>query len=219
MADNPLRLGTLGGLHCTWREAEQPGGPLILLLHGLSGDEQVMWGLDRIIPRAAFVVSPRAPLPFAPGGFTWVDPGLIPGAPLEAYDPSARLLAEVVTATRALAGERRLVLMGFSQGAALALSAVALGRLSPEVVVVIAGLLPPGELPPWPGVPVFWGHGLRDELVPIERARDDVARLERAGAPLTYCEADVGHRLGPECLRGVRGWLAARGLDEPPTEA
>lgn len=189
------------------------------MLHGLSGDEQVMWGLDRVIPPAAFVVSPRAPFPFAPGGFSWVDPGLIPGAPLDAYDPSARDLAEVITAARSLAGERRVVLMGFSQGAALALSAVALGRLTPEVVVVIAGLLPPGELPAWPDVPVFWGHGLRDEMVPIERARGDVARLERAGAGLTYCEADVGHKLGPECLRGVRQWLAARGLDERPTEA
>ena len=41
---------------------------------------------------------------------------------------------------------------------------------------------------------------------------------EQAGAPVTYCEADVGHKLGSECLKGLRRWLAGLGLDERPTQ-
>ena len=219
MAETSRSRGLLAGLQCTWRESAVKDAPLVVLLHGLTGDEDVMWGLEPVIPRHAFSIAPRAPFAFAGGGFSWVDPaeGLDPALP--AYAGSVRLLAAMVAAAPVRAGEREVVLMGFSQGAALALAGVALGQLAPSAVVVMAGLLPPGELPAWPGVPVYWGHGLHDELVPVERARRDVARLEGAGAPVTYCEADVGHKLGPECLKGLRRWLAGLGLDERPTQA
>jgi phospholipase/carboxylesterase len=191
----------------------------VILLHGLSGDDEVMWGLEPVIPRLAYAVSPRAPFAFAGGGFSWVDPSEGPDAPLRAYADAVRRLVSLVEASREKAGDRSLVVMGFSQGAAVALASVALGQLAPSAIVAMAGLLPPGDLPSWPGVPVFWGHGLRDELVPIERARRDAARLEGAGAAVTFCEAQVGHKLGAECLKGVRRWLAELGLDERPSQA
>jgi phospholipase/carboxylesterase len=213
------RRGLVAGLHCTWRLPADAQAPLVVLLHGLSGDEDVMWGLEPVIPRRAYAVSPRAPFAFTAGGFSWVDPAEGPDTPLPAYAGAVRRLAGMVAAVREQPGERALVLMGFSQGAAVALASVGLGQLTPSAIVVMAGLLPPGELPPWPAVPVFWGHGRRDDLIPIERARRDVARLERAGTPVTFCEADVGHKLGAECLKGVRRWLAGLGLDDQPPEA
>lgn len=218
MAESSRLRGLLAGLHCTWRASAAAGAPLVILLHGLSGDEDVMWGLEPVIPRRAYSIAPRAPFAFAGGGFSWVDPAEGPDTPLRAYAGSVQRLADLVTAARQRAGNRSLVIMGFSQGAALALASVALGQLAPSAIVSMAGLLPPGDLSAWPGVPVFWGHGLRDELVPIERARRDVARLEHAGATVTYCETDVGHKLGAECLKGLRGWLALLGLDERPNE-
>lgn len=219
MAEHARLRGLLAGLHCTWREAGNPHAPLVILLHGLSGDEDVMWGLEPVIPQLSYSVSPRAPFAFAGGGFSWIDPAEGPDPPLRAYAGSIQRLVDLAAAARQRAGNRSLVLMGFSQGAALALAGVALGQLAPSAIAAMAGLLPPGDLPAWPGVPVFWGHGLRDELVPIERARRDVARLERAGAAVTYCETDVGHKLGAECLRGLRRWLGGLGLDERPTPA
>lgn len=219
MAESSRLRGLLAGLHCTWRASAAADAPLVILLHGLSGDEDVMWGLEPVIPRRAYSISPRAPFAFAGGGFSWVDPAEGPDTPLRAYAGSVQRLADLVTAAREEVGERALVLMGFSQGAALALAGVAFGQLAPSAIVVMAGLLPPGELPAWPAVPVFWGHGRRDDLIPIERARRDVARLERTGTPVTFCEADVGHKLGAECLRGLRRWLAGLGLDDQPPEA
>lgn len=216
VAEPSRQRGLLAGLNCTWRESTAPHAPLVILLHGLSGDEDVMWGLEPVIPPLSYTVSPRAPFPFAGGGFSWIDPVEGPEMPLRAYAGSVRRLVDLVAAARQRAGNRTLVLMGFSQGAALALAGVALGQLAPSAIVAMAGLLPPGDLSAWPGVPVFWGHGLRDELVPIERARRDVARLERAGAAVTYCEAEVGHKLGAECLKGLQRWLAGLGLDERP---
>lgn len=184
------------------------------MLHGLSGDESVMWGLEPVIPPSARVLSPRAPFPFPGGGYSWVDPGAGPAPAMSAYLESALGLARWIEAADSQKPSRPLVLMGFSQGSALALSAVALGMLHPAAVVVMAGLLPAGDLPPMPVMPIYWGHGRQDEVVPVDRARRDVERLTAAGVHMTYCEADVGHKLGADCLKGVRAWLAGLGLDE-----
>jgi len=191
----------------------------VVLLHGLTGDENVMWGLEPVIPPAARVLSPRAPFPFAGGGYSWVNPvdGPAPGMP--AFREPAIALARLIDAAGGQEAPRPLVLMGFSQGSALALSAVAFGALHPAAVVVMAGLLPAGNLPALHALPVFWGHGRQDELIPVARARADVERLTSAGAAVTYCEADVGHKLGAECLKGVRTWLTGLGMDESPVGA
>ena len=63
-------------------------------------------------------------------------------------------------------------------------------------------------------LPVYWGHGTQDDQVPVERARRDVARLRQAGVDVSYCEADVGHKLGADCLLGLASWLA-RGPGAP----
>jgi predicted esterase len=73
----------------------------------------------------------------------------------------------------------------------------------------VAGHLPQGDLSRLSGLPVFWGHGARDELIPVTGARKDVARLRAAGARVQYCEADVTHKLGSACLRELKQWIPA----------
>jgi predicted esterase len=41
----------------------QPQGALVVMLHGLSGDENVMWIFDHALPREATVIAPRALYP------------------------------------------------------------------------------------------------------------------------------------------------------------
>jgi predicted esterase len=44
-------------------------------------------------------------------------------------------------------------------------------------------------------------------LVPLERARGSIEMLEGAGAQVTFCEAEVGHKLSAECLRSLRSFF------------
>ena len=101
--------------------------------------------------------------------------------------------------------------MGFSQGAALAYT---MAMMYPERIASLAGLsgfLPDGATT-WlgpnrlKGLPVFIAHGTEDELVPIERARLSVELLEKAGATVTYCEDNVGHKLSAKCFRGLEAF-------------
>jgi phospholipase/carboxylesterase len=182
----------------------------VVLLHGFTGDERVLWVLEGALPPGSLLVAPRAPFPAAPGGFSWrrsAEPAL---PEVEDFGDGAKALRELLDhlqAAREL-DRSRLVVLGFSQGAALAFSAVCLGDLRPAALVALAGFLPRGDASPLSGLPVFWAHGTQDELVPIARARQDAERLRTSGARVTLCESDVGHKLGADCLRGLRAWIA-----------
>jgi phospholipase/carboxylesterase len=103
--------------------------------------------------------------------------------------------------------------MGFSQGAAM--SSV-LAFLYPErvrSVAILAGFVP-GELDelvaqrPLEGKPFFVVHGTKDQMVTIERARASIRVLEQAGAQVTYCEDEVGHKVSVTCLRALKKFFA-----------
>ena len=102
--------------------------------------------------------------------------------------------------------------MGFSQGAAL-VSAMAL--LHPERIGrlgVLAGFVPSGAESlaaqrPLSGKSVFVAHGTLDDRVNVELARHSVQVLQEAGASVTYCEDEVGHKLSSNCLRALQAFF------------
>ena len=47
---------------------------LLLLIHGLTGDENVMWVFARDLPAHYWMVAPRAPYAAEPGGYSWRPP-------------------------------------------------------------------------------------------------------------------------------------------------
>jgi len=105
------------------------------------------------------------------------------------------------------------VLGGFSQGAVMTY-ALGLGaaRPRPAGLVALSGFMPsvPGfelELaPPLPRVAV--GHGALDPVIGVEWGRDARARLEAAGANLTYRESPtMGHSIDPTFLRELPAWI------------
>jgi phospholipase/carboxylesterase len=57
------------------------------------------------------------------------------------------------------------------------------------------------------GKPFFVAHGTQDNMVPVERARASIELLERAGAQVTFCESEVGHKVSADCLRGLEAFF------------
>lgn len=181
----------------------------ILMLHGWSGDERVMWVLESVLPEQAPVASLRGVFPLERNGYQWTHQAA--SIDTKAADFSGAIEAVQWTLERLTEKHgfdpERLVLMGFSQGAALSFALAENLDHSPRAIVALAGYRPIGSNDLVKDVPIFWGHGTQDVLVPIERARDDVSKLERLGAKVNYCEADVGHKLGIECTRGLKHWF------------
>jgi phospholipase/carboxylesterase len=177
------------------------------MLHGLGGNEHSMWALDSALPGDALIVSPRGLFPMGAESNSWVIPSLTGWPTVHDFESSVRALVQMTKELEAEASLDRenLILMGFSQGAALAFTAAP--ELAPAALIAAAGFIPQGDLPGLHGLPVFWGHGSFDEWIPITRARKEVKVLLELGAEVDFCETDVGHKLGLECLQGLRKWL------------
>jgi phospholipase/carboxylesterase len=201
----------------TWtlrvRESSDPSCRLLLLIHGLTGDENSMWVFGRNMPSRYWLVAPRAPYPVESGGYSWRPPFEASefGRPtLDQLRVGAERLIRLVDEYAASAGidAATFDVMGFSQGAAMS---NVLAFLHPQRVhktAILAGFVPGGleELAaerPLKGKPFFVAHGTKDEMVRIDRARESIAILERAGAQVTYCEDNVGHKVSATCLRAL----------------
>jgi phospholipase/carboxylesterase len=149
---------------------ERGDRPLLVLLHGYGADERDLFGLVPYLPPEYVVAAVRAPLtpPFPAPGFSWYPiEGLDGRDPSHVTDAAALVLDWLeVVAAGAVVG-----LLGFSQGAAVALQAM---RLQPErfaFAVNLSGYVTPGSLPGDSALaerrpPVFWGRGTRDDVIP-----------------------------------------------------
>lgn len=188
------------------RRARSSESPLVILLHGLGGDERAIWVFEHAFPEDWGLVAPRGYCEAPHGGFGWAEGTAYRDA--GGWESSARRLVNSAGrwAEAAGVGPDRVLWLGFSQGAAAAFAAVASG-LATLGVISLAGFVPDGVSPRVEGVPVFWAHGRLDRDVPIERARADVQRLRRLGANVEFCAADVDHRVGAPCLTALQRWI------------
>ncbi len=199
------------------RPATHDPARLLLLVHGWTGDENSMWVFARNLPDRYWIIAPRAPYETSPSGYSWRPrrPGVHDRPSYDDLQPAVDSLLSLIDsyAAEKHVDASQFDAMGFSQGAAL-ISILAL--LHPErvgKVGVLAGFVPQGaerlaEKQPLKGKAFFVAHGTLDDLVPIDVARTSVQVLETAGANVTYCEDDVGHKLSAQCLRALQTYFS-----------
>ena len=191
---------------------------LLLLLHGWTGDENSMWIFTRGLSPDYWMIAPRAPHAADPSGFSWrpMQASTFGWPSCEALFPAADGLIKLVDDYSVSVGldATQFDVIGFSQGAAMVNM---LGILHPRRVCrmgVLAGFVPSGleeqiAQKPLAGKKVFVAHGTQDQMIPLDRARASIALLEQAGAQVTYCEDEVGHKLSVNCLRALESYLSS----------
>jgi phospholipase/carboxylesterase len=194
-------------------------GPLLIMLHGLGGDEHSMSFFTRSIPAAFTVISPRAPIAIEPGmfpgytdhGYSWVRS--VPPPDHVSFAPAIDLLRHFIRAFN----RSPVYLMGFSQGAALS---YALSLAEPELiagVIALAGFLPnevqSKEATPRHGYLII--HSLDDQIVPLHRAHQARDFLLALGAPVEYHAYPGGHKIAAQGLKDITRWLEAASKSFP----
>jgi phospholipase/carboxylesterase len=198
------------------REATQKPSRLLLLIHGLTGDEDSMWVFARDLPRHYWMIAPRAPEPAEPFGYSWrpLPPGAFARPSLEQLLPAAEALIRLVDEYQASARIEAsdFDVMGFSQGGVMSSLLAILYPQRVRKIGILAGFAPSGleeyiGQRPLEGKSVFVAHGTKDEMVPIDRARASMELLEQAGAKIIYCEDEVGHKVSLNCMRALRSYL------------
>lgn len=184
-------------------ERERAGRPLLVLLHGYGSHEGDLFGMSPGLPLEPVIASLRAPIAES-GGFAWWSRGA--GTPAGAPDGSdVDAAAAAVIAWLGTLDSTSVALLGFSQGAALALQ---LNRAAPgrfAATVSLSGFVAPGDHPGDAELarlrpPVFWGRGTADPVIPTD-AVDRTARWlpAHSDAEIRIYE-DLGHSISSQEL-------------------
>ncbi len=209
-------------------EHETAVNPLysIIWLHGLGAD-----GND-FAPIVPELVDPAWPplrfvFPHAPVRPVTINNGMSMRAWYDIYgfDMNARQddagIRSSIAATEALIAREhergvpseRIVLAGFSQGGAIALSA---GLRHPEK---LAGIVALSAYLPMHGAlaaersaanaatPIFWGHGTADPVVALQRGVDSHDLLQSLGYTLEWHTYPMAHAVCAEEIGDLRRWL------------
>ncbi len=187
-----------------------------ILLHGRGASAEDILSLAREL-------SPADVAYFAPeaAGGTWYPNSFL--APIETNEPAlgsalrliARLLADLQRQGLAL---DRVALMGFSQGACLALEFAARSAQRYAAVAALSGGLigPPGTPRAYrgslDGTPIFLGCSDVDPHIPLARVHESTAVLTRMGANVDErIYRGMPHAVNQDELEAVDALLAARG--------
>lgn len=189
-----------------------------VLLHGLGADEHDLLGVAATLPHHLQRVSLRAPLPLPWGGYAWYPLRTAPGGaslgiPWPEGVSEAGGLAAAVAAVRAtcaaLPTASHPLLLGFSQGAAVAAATILAAPAEFAGCVLLSGFLPAGSAPGplTPGFPAFVAHGTEDPLLPVAEGRRLRDQLQAAGAAVAYHEYALAHGIGDEELDDLVAWL------------
>ncbi len=149
-------------------------------------------------------------------GHTWYPYSFLSPIPQNEPGISSALgvIARLVDSTTL--GSERVVILGFSQGACLALEFAARNPRRYAAVVALSGGLigPPGTPRDYPGsmenTAVFIGCSDIDPHIPLERVRESAEVLRRMGAAVDErIYRGMGHTINEDELNAVRALMAA----------
>ncbi|NPA06243.1 MAG: hypothetical protein GXO54_02440 [Chloroflexi bacterium] len=218
--DIPLDIGGLVRVY----PASHPEAAVLIFLHGWTGDETALQPFDlgfgdtwRAFFRAPFSV-PEGLAPLGRRGFSWVPADRVRGSRVEDYRAAIQTLEHGLQRLRARFPRTRWSQghwVGFSQGAA---TAAVFGLQYPQYIASYTGFV--GYLPrgaealvrrkPWRGKAAFLAHGRQDPLIPPARGEAMAEMMRAAGAHVTHCWGDAGHKVTAGCLAQWRTWLRER---------
>lgn len=193
-----------------------PRDRALVVLHGHAGSADAAAQLaDRIDPSGSWIhVTPNGPIVEPDGSRSWFTTDRDHPDDVSA---AGRLVSSLIDAV-AVDGNidpRRVAVVGWSQGGAAALAALA-GPASVRVgaLVLASTFLAEGEtdydLGQLATVPVLVQHGSDDEVVPPFFADDLATALRSAGVEVTVARYRVGHARTVEADQDARSWLEER---------
>lgn len=197
----------------TWGAPLDTARGAVILLHGRGGMAE-----DMLTLAEAFAQHDIAYLALQAPGRTWYPRSFL--APIAQNEPDlSHSLTAVGEAVRALktAGlpAERIALVGFSQGACLALEFAARNaERFGGVAALSGGLIGPSRTPrdyqgSLAGTPAFVGCSDVDSHIPLERVNESAAVLQRLGANVTKrIYPGMGHTIIDDEVRAIQAMLA-----------
>jgi phospholipase/carboxylesterase len=190
-------------------ERERAGRPLLVLLHGYASHEGDLFQLSPRLPLGPVIASVRAPISES-GGWAWFS--FASGGVAEPSEAEADAAAGAVLDWLDTLEFTSVGLLGFSQGAVVALQALREQPTRFQSIVALSGFVARGGKPGDERLaglrpPVFWGRGTLDRIVPpaaIERTAD---WLPAHSSATTRIYENLAHSVSTEELGDIAAFL------------
>lgn len=187
--------------------------PALFLMHGIGSNEQNMFSLVDGLEDSFIIFSIRGHLPQSPGFAYFTIQGF--GKPdRDVFDEATRRLASFIDyACETYPIDReRLYLLGFSQGAILAMTlSLILGKRI-RGIVALSGYIPGFVKESYPVKPVghlsaFISHGDMDNILPYEWGTANADFFKKLGASVDFHTYHAGHTVSAKNLQDFQRWL------------
>tara|TARA_B100000700_G_scaffold43392_1_gene44757 strand:- start:424 stop:1029 length:606 start_codon:yes stop_codon:yes gene_type:complete len=176
----------------------------LILLHGWGADAEDLMPLGEelisLINKDVELVSLRAPEAHPEGiGRQWY--GLFP-AKWSSVPSAIRILqSRIKSFSSESIGLEKTILLGFSQGGAMAISA---GCDMPlRGIISCSGYIHPGWKPPKERPPIFLTHGTEDQVVPVAAARQILNNFDGNKSYLDGYFFKGGHEIPLDAIRKI----------------
>ena len=201
-----------------------PGGdgplPTVIALHGHGANAQELAALEPHLARGrALFVAPQGEFQLRPDvyGFTWLHRDNLGQ---RASDEPARAIASLRAfiddaIARYPIDPERIVLLGFSMGAALAWSLALVEPSRYAGLAVLSGYLSEETSlgleigPGLEGLPMLVQHGRHDQVAEITHVEAMVAQLRNKGAQIDLQVYEMGHEMNVDSVQALSRWLAS----------
>jgi phospholipase/carboxylesterase len=185
------------GFIYSFEPATQAGAPTLLLLHGSGGDENSLLALGRAIAPGAALLSPRGNVIDNGTPRFYARPGNPAGTNSEVQARIMELAYFVGSATTYYKLPRPIILVGFSNGANMALHLLLHSQKQWAGAVLMRGMAADHSYPEnvLKSTPVLVLSGIADPLVQTDQAEELANQLRAAGASVTHHWEEAGHNL------------------------
>ena len=191
--------------------AENPAAPTLLLLHGTGGNERDLLTLGRALWPGAALLGVRGKIleNGMPRFFRRLAEGVFDVDDLKSRTEE---LAQFIDAAseRYEFGKKRLIAVGYSNGANIAASLILQHPHYLAAAVLFRVMVPfvPDLVRDFSHLSVFIGAGRLDLIVPSGQVEELAATFESGGADVTISWSQGGHELGEDDVRAAKTWLS-----------
>jgi phospholipase/carboxylesterase len=192
--------------------------PLLILLHGLGGNENDLFSFANLLPNSFLIISARAPFEITKGSYKWFEVNFNTGKPVidaEQAEKSRIVLVQFIQQLKEKLNfsNKEVYLCGFSQGAIMALS---VGLTRPEKVkgvIALSGRVLKEMMPKiaskekLANLKMLIIHGKADNILPIHYALESKKLLEALNIKNRYIELETGHSVTNQTIKLIDNWL------------
>ncbi|MDB5279030.1 MAG: esterase [Ferruginibacter sp.] len=188
----------------------------IILLHGVGSNEADLFSLADQLPDDFLIICPRGQYTLGAGRYAWYNVDFSTGKPVfdTTQEASSReLIKQVVAQVKQQYKVDEVYLGGFSQGGIMSYSVGLTNPKDIKGIIALSGRLlveirssirKNDELQQ---LKVFIAHGVQDNTLPVQYAREAKSYLENLGIQSSYHEYNMGHQVNGAVIKDLNDWL------------